>query len=232
MKKYLNFKQNYRFFTENGYNKVRISKGGNMMKIDIKKEHRELFDASVKAIDMVDVPEFQFLMVDGVGNPSEAEYKQKSKALTMLAKAIRAYYKEAEKRNYLISPQEGMWDTYDNAKFDVTRKKMIRYTLMMAQPSFLTQEVFEEVKHNLAIKKNNHYIEEIYLKKFKEGRSVQMLHIGPYNTEIMTTKEIMEYIIVQNMKLNGMHHEIYLNNPEKVAPEKLKTIVRYAVTEI
>ena len=202
------------------------------MKVDVKKEYNELFETSAKAIDTVDVPEFQFLMIDGIGNPTVAEFKQKSKALNLLAKAIRAYYKEQDDINYLISPLEGMWDTYDNAKFDVTRKKMIRYTLMLSQPKFLTEEVFEEVKESLAKKKGNLYVKEIYLRKFTEGKSVQMLHIGPYNTEIMTTKEIMEYIIVQNMKLNGMHHEIYLNNPEKVAPEKLKTIVRYAVSEI
>ncbi len=202
------------------------------MKVDVKKEYHELFEASAKAIDTVDVPEFQFLMIDGIGNPTVAEFKQKSKALNLLAKAIRAYYKEQDDINYLISPLEGMWDTYDNAKFDVTRKKMIRYTLMLSQPKFLTEEVFEKVKESLAKKKGNLYVKEIYLRKFTEGKSVQMLHIGPYNTEIMTTKEIMEYIIVQNMKLNGMHHEIYLNNPEKVAPEKLKTIVRYAVSEI
>ncbi len=209
-----------------------IKKGGNCMKVDVKKEYHELFEASAKAIDTVDVPEFQFLMIDGIGNPTVAEFKQKSKALNLLAKAIRAYYKEQDDINYLISPLEGMWDTYDNAKFDVTRKKMIRYTLMLSQPKFLTEEVFEKVKESLAKKKGNLYVKEIYLRKFTEGKSVQMLHIGPYNTEIMTTKEIMEYIIVQNMKLNGMHHEIYLNNPEKVAPEKLKTIVRYAVSEI
>ncbi len=202
------------------------------MKVDVKKEYHELFEASAKAIDTVDVPEFQFLMIDGIGNPTVAEFKQKSKALNLLAKAIRTYYKEQDDINYLISPLEGMWDTYDNAKFDVTRKKMIRYTLMLSQPKFLTEEVFEKVKESLAKKKGNLYVKEIYLRKFTEGKSVQMLHIGPYNTEIMTTKEIMEYIIVQNMKLNGMHHEIYLNNPEKVAPEKLKTIVRYAVSEI
>ena len=202
------------------------------MKVDVKKEYHELFEASAKAIDTVDVPEFQFLMIDGIGNPTVAEFKQKSKALNLLAKAIRAYYKEQDDINYLISPLEGMWDTYDNAKFDVTRKKMIRYTLMLSQPKFLTEEVFEKVKESLAKKKGNLYVKEIYLRKFTEGKSVQMLHIGPYNTEIMTNKEIMEYIIVQNMKLNGMHHEIYLNNPEKVAPEKLKTIVRYAVSEI
>lgn len=202
------------------------------MKEDVKKEYRELFDATTKSIDTVVVPEFQFLMVDGVGNPQTEDFKLKSKALNIMAKAIRAYYKQKDGSTYLISPLEGLWDTYDNAKFDVTRKKLIRYTLMISQPRYLTQEVFDEVKEDLVAKKTNPYLKDIYLKKFQEGQSVQMLHIGPYNTEIMTTKEIMEYIIVQNMKLNGMHHEIYLNNPEKVIPAKLKTIVRYAVVEI
>lgn len=202
------------------------------MKVDVKKEYHELFEASVKTIDTVDVPEFQFLMIDGVGNPTLPEFRLQSKALNLLAKAIRAYYKENGDLSYAISPLEGMWDTYDNAKFDVTRKKIIHYTLMISQPSFLTEQVFDQVKDKLAQRKGNPFVKEIYLKKFTEGKSVQMLHIGPYNTEIMTTKEIMEYIIVQNMKLNGLHHEIYLNNPEKVVPEKLKTIVRYAVSEI
>lgn len=202
------------------------------MKVDVKKEYRELFEASAKDIDTVDVPEFQYLMIDGIGNPTVPEFKLKTKALNIMAKAIRAYYKETQDITYLISPLEGMWDTYDNAKFDVTRKKMINYTLMISQPNFLTEEVFNQIKASFENRKGNPYLKEIYLKKFKEGKSIQMLHIGPYNTEIMTTKEIMEYIIVQNMKLNGMHHEIYLNNPDKVAPEKLKTIVRYAVSEI
>lgn len=207
-------------------------KGERVMKVDVKKEYRELFDATIKGIDNVYVPEFWYIMIDGVGNPREPDFKLKSKAMNLLAKAIRAYYKEHEDLTYMISPLEGMWDTYDNAKFDVTRKKMIRYTLMMLQPKFLTEEVFEKVKAELEKKKNNPYIKEIYLKKFEEGQCIQMLHIGPYDKEIMITKEIMEYIIVHNMKLNGMHHEIYLNNPDKVVPEKLKTIVRYAVTDI
>jgi hypothetical protein len=80
-------------------------------------------------------------------------------------------------------------------------------------------------------KKDNPFLVDVYLKKMKEGSSVQMLHKGPYNTEINTTKEIMEYITIQNMKLVGYHHEIYLNDYEKTEPNKLKTIVRYAVEE-
>ena len=115
------------------------------MKVDVKKEYHELFDATVKGIDTVYVPEFWYIMIDGVGNPREQDFKLKSKAMNVMAKAIRSYYKTHEDLTYLISPLEGMWDTYDNSKFDVTRKKMLRYTLMMLQPKFLTPEVFEEV---------------------------------------------------------------------------------------
>ncbi|MEG0367136.1 MAG: GyrI-like domain-containing protein, partial [Coprobacillus sp.] len=130
---------------------------------------------------------------------------------------------------YLISPLEGVWDTYDNSQFDVTRKKMIKFTLMIAQPKALDEETFEQIKEYVAAKKDNPYIVDAYLKTMTEGKSVQMLHKGAYNTEIDTTKQIMEYITIQGLKLIGLHHEIYLNDPEKVTPDKLKTIVRYAV---
>ena len=95
----------------------------------------------------------------------------------------------------------------------------------------LTEEILEKVKAELLAKTNNSYILDVYFKEFEEGECIQMLHIGPYNTEINSTKEIMEYITVANLRLSGFHHEIYLNKPEYVAPENLKTIVRYPVKE-
>ena len=86
-------------------------------------------------------------------------------------------------------------------------------------------------KYAVTLKKDNPYLIDVYLKKFQEGRCVQMLHKGAYNTEINTTKQIMEYITIQGMKLSGFHHEIYLNDPEKNPVDKLKTIVRYAIEE-
>lgn len=201
------------------------------MKEGIRKEYKKQYDASTKRIDLVDVPEFNFIMVDGIGNPTVEEFKLKSEALHILSKAIKDYFKEEMDLLYLISPLEGLWDTYDNSQFDVTRKKMIKFTLMVAQPKVLNEETFENIKEEIAAKKGNPYILDVYLKKMTEGKCVQMLHKGAYNTEINTTKQIMEYITIQGMKLVGLHHEIYLNDPEKVAKEKLKTIVRYAIEE-
>ena len=178
------------------------------MKEGIRKEYKKQYDASTKKIDIVDVPEFNFIMIDGIGNPEVEEFHLKSKQEKNLV--------------YLISPLEGLWDTYDNSKFDVTRKKMIKFTLMMAQPKLLDPNTFEIIKQKAANKKDNPYIVDIYLKRMTEGHCVQMLHKGAYNTEINTTK---------NMRLEGFHHEIYLNDYEKTPSEKLKTIVRYAIEE-
>ena len=201
------------------------------MKEGIRKEYKKQYDASTKRIDLVDVPEFNFIMVDGIGNPNVEEFKLKSQALHILSKAIKDYFKEEMDLLYLISPLVGLWDTYDNSQFDVTRKQMIKFTLMIAQPKALNEETFEKIKEQVASKKDNPYLLDVYLKKMTEGKCVQMLHKGAYNTEINTTKRIMEYITIQGMKLVGLHHEIYLNDPEKVSKEKLKTIVRYAIEE-
>ena len=201
------------------------------MKEGIRKEYKKQYDASTKRIDVVDVPEFNFVMIDGIGNPNVEEFKLKSDASHILSKAIKDYFKQEMDLLYLISPLEGLWDTYDNSQFDVTRKKMIKFTLMIAQPKILDEKTFEMIKEYVAAKRDNPYIVDAYLKKMEEGRCVQMMHKGAYNTEIDTTKQIMEYITVQGMKLIGLHHEIYLNDPEKVATEKLKTIVRYAIEE-
>ncbi len=199
-----------------------------MKYFDIKKEYKEQYAGSSKRIDIVDVPEYNFIMVDGVGNPSISEFKLKSKVLKTISREIKEELKYQD-IIYTTSPLEGLWDTYDNSHFDVTRKQMIKFTLMMAQPKLLNEQLLNKVKESLMTKSDNPFILDVYLKKFKEGKCVQMLHRGAYNTEINSTKQIMEYITVDNLKLKGMHHEIYLNNPEKVENEDLKTIVRYAV---
>lgn len=201
------------------------------MKEGIRREYKKQYDASSKRIDVVDVPEFNFMMIDGIGNPHVEEFKLKSEALYILSKAVKDYLRDEMDLLYLIAPLEGVWDTYDNSQFDVTRKKMIRFTLMIAQPKVLDEKTFESIKVRIAEKKDNPYILDVYLKRMTEGKCVQMLHRGAYNQEINTTKQIMEYITIQGMKLSGMHHEIYLNDPEKISQEKLKTIVRYAIEQ-
>lgn len=201
-----------------------------MIKFDIKKEYPQLYHATTKKISSLVVPKLKYIAIDGIGNPTVPEFKNKSKLLFLTNKLLKEYYQK-QGISFSGSKLEGIWDTYDNSHFDVTRKKMIKYTLMMLQPSILNEDILEEIKLELLSKTSDYFTLDIYLKEFEEGKSIQMLHIGPYNTEINSTKQIMEYITVANLKLRGLHHEIYLNKPERVAQENLKTIVRYPVEE-
>ena len=201
-----------------------------MKKYDIKKEYPQLYRAMTKKISSLVVPKLKYIAIDGIGNPTVPEFRNKSKLLFLINKSLKEYYQKQE-ISFSGDKLEGIWDTYDNSHFDVTRKKMIKYTLMMLQPPILTEEILEEIKMELLLKTGDYFTLDVYLKEFEEGECIQMLHIGPYNTEINSTKQIMEYITVANLKLSGLHHEIYLNKPERVAPENLKTIVRYPVEE-
>lgn len=202
-----------------------------MFAFDIKKVFRKQYSASNKKISRVYSPKLNYIMIDGIGNPTVEEFKLKSEAMWILAKEIKVELSKLGTR-ITLSPLEGLWDTYDNAHFDVTRKKMIKFTLIMAQHEQVTEKMLERIKTRLLQQSDNPYILDIYFKGLEEQECVQMLHIGPYNTEINTTKQIMEYITVENLKLSGIHHEIYLNDPEKVAPKDLKTIVRYPIEGI
>lgn len=202
-----------------------------MEKFDIKKNYPNLYQATTKKINIITIPMIKYIAIDGIGNPTVPEFKDKSKLLFDFNKALKEYYSRQDIA-FTGAKLEGIWDTYDNSQFDVTRKQMIRYTLMIPQPPILTSEILEEIKNDIFSKTGNYLALDVYLKEFEEGKCIQMLHVGPYNTEINSTKQIMEYITVTNLKLCGLHHEIYLNKPEKVAPEDLKTIVRYPVEEI
>ena len=201
-----------------------------MKKYDIKKEYPQLYRAMTKKISSLVVPKLKYIAIDGIGNPTVPEFRNKSKLLFLINKSLKEYYQKQE-ISFSGAKLEGIWDTYDNSHFDVTRKKMIKYTLMMLQPPILTEEILEEIKMELLLKTGDYFTLDVYLKEFEEGECIQMLHIGPYNTEINSTKQIMEYITVANLKLSGLHHEIYLNKTELVAPENLKTKVRYPVEE-
>lgn len=202
-----------------------------MNKFDIRKEYPKLYQATTKKISSLTIGKINYIAIDGIGNPTVPEFKNKSKLLFEFNKVLKEYYSQQE-IVFSGSKLEGLWDTYDNSHFDVTRKKMIKYTLMMPQPPLLTKALLEEVRKEVLSKTGNYLAVDVYLKEFEEGKCIQMLHVGPYNTEINSTKQIMEYITVANLKLSGLHHEIYLNKPEKVASEDLKTIVRYSVEEV
>lgn len=201
-----------------------------MAKLDIKKQYKQHYVSSTKKITQLNVGVVKFLMIDGNGNPEVDEFKFKVAALRSFIKEFKAFFKD-NKIIYVSPPVEGVWDTYDNQHFDVTRKQMINFSLMIPLVGSITDDIVQRCKDILLLKNENPYIIDVYVKHYEEGRCIQMLHKGPYNTEIDTTTKIMEFITIENLKLKGMHHEVYLNNPDKVKPKDLKTIIRYAIED-
>ncbi len=201
-----------------------------MQTFDIKKVYKSQYSASQSKIKHLNVENMTFIMIDGIGNPKTEEFKQKSKVLKLFSKEVKAILKE-QGITYTIPPLEGMWDTYDNTHFDVSRKDSLIFTLMMSFPTMLDSNLFSKCLIRVKDKIDDVLANQVYQKDRDEGQCLQMLHKGAYNTEIDTTKKIMEYITVENMKLSGYHHEIYLNDPARVEPEDLKTIVRYAIED-
>lgn len=201
-----------------------------MNSIDIKKQYKDHYEASSKRVSFVEIEKVRYLMIDGNGNPEVEEFRLKIDALRSFVKEFKEHFK-AKDISYATPPIEGLWDTYDNKHFDVTRKEKINFTLLIPLVDEISEDVLAVIKDKLLFKSENPYIIDIYCREFEEGHCVQMLHKGPYNTEINTTTMLMEYITIGNFKLKGMHHEIYMNNPDKVTKEDLKTIVRYAIED-
>ena len=201
-----------------------------MAKVDFKRELRELYSAKKKAT-FVEVPELEFAMVDGHGDPNEApEYVEAVQALYSVAYTARFALKRAPGGlDYGVMPLEGLWWAQDMSAFTTGDKSSWDWTMMIMQPAQVTREVFEDARAAAARKKQLPAIERLRLEQFTEGRSAQVLHVGPYAAEGPAIQRLHEFIADHGCEPVGKHHEIYLNDPSRTAPEKLRTIIRQPV---
>jgi len=201
-------------------------------KVDFKRELRELYSAKQEAT-LVEVPELHFAMVDGHGDPNEApEYVEAVQALFSVSYTARFALKRApDGLDYGVMPLEGLWWAKDMSAFTTGDKSSWDWTMMIMQPAQVTPEVFEAARGTAARKKSLPAIDRLRLESFKEARSAQLLHVGPYATEGPTIKRLHAFIADQGCEPVGKHHEIYLNDPSRTAPEKLRTIIRQPVRQ-
>ncbi|PTQ84929.1 hypothetical protein C8U37_10657 [Trichococcus patagoniensis] len=212
--------------------------------IDYKKVEKNLYQPK-EVPTIVDVPKMTFIMVDGKGNPNEeaGEYAKAIEMLYGLSYMIRMSKKSgnapADFFEYVVPPLEGLWWTEADRPFDTSQKDKLIWTAIIRQPEFVTEEVFRWAVGELKKKKPDFELTKARLEEFSEGLCVQMLHLGPYDTEAVTVKAIDDFAAA-NGYANGIsevspggtvrrHHEIYLNDPRKVAPEKMKTVVRHPI---
>ncbi len=202
-----------------------------MEKIDYKKELKHLYKPFAKKVEIVNVPKMNFLMIDGQGDPNTStEFKDTTEALYGLSYAIKFIIKKGEIGiDYGVMPLEGLWWVDDMSQFDINRKDDWKWTIMIMQPELVTEEIVEQATEQVKQKKNPIALSKIRFESFTEGKAAQILHIGPFSEEGPTIEKIHDFIIANNYQLSGKHHEIYLSDIRKAAPEKWRTIIRQPV---
>lgn len=204
-----------------------------MEKIDFKKTMKTLFAPSSKTFSLVDVPPLQFLMIDGKGRPeagSQTEYGQALAALYPMAYKLKFLSKKALGRDYVVPPLQALWWADDMSVFITGNKDEWQWTVMIMQPDWIEQAHIDEVLPVVAASGPLPALGKLRLETYHEGRAVQIMHIGPYSEEGPTLKRLHEEYLPENgLVETGHHHEIYLGDPRKTAPAKLKTVLRQPV---
>jgi hypothetical protein len=209
------------------------------MAFDFKKEYKSLYAPTEKP-SAVDVPEMTFIMVDGKGNPNtSAAYKAAVEVLYGLSYGVKMSKTGGARPegyfDFVVPPLEGLWWNANGGVItDISDKAGFCWTSMIRQPDFVTPEVFESIKAVVAKKKAGLDVSAARLQKFPEGLCAQILHVGSYDDEPRSTAVLEQFIAASGYSADftnkRRHHEIYLGDPRKTAPEKLKTIIRYPIT--
>jgi hypothetical protein len=214
-----------------------------MKTLDLKKEFKYLYQPSAKKIETVQVPNLQFAMIDGAiekgSEPGKSPaFAEATQALYSISYTLKFTLKKHKTNpiDYPVMAFEGLWWVEDG-NFDITVKDNWFYTLMIMQPNVITQEIFEEARAQVRKKKgDSDMLNKVRLAYFEEGLCVQTMHVGPYATEPATIGRMKEYILENSLQDNvgphGKHHEVYIGDPRKAAPDKMKTVLRHPVEKI
>lgn len=212
-----------------------------MEKIDYKKKYKDLYMPKTKPM-IIDVPEINFFMVEGEGNPNtSSSYKEAIEILYGMSYTIKMSKMNDNKPegyfDYVVPPLEGLWWAEDkNMDFNnmfVIDKDKFKWISMIRQPEFVTEEVFEKAKLILSKKKPELNLNRVKFNKWKEWLCAQVMHKGSYDNEPDTIKKLNEFVIVSGYKEDinesRKHHEIYLSDPRKCKSENLKTVIRHPI---
>jgi len=205
-------------------------------KLDLRKQYKHLYQPSAKTAVLVDVPKFNFLMIDGSIEPGETPdtstaFRQAFQALYGTSFTLK-FMSKLRKHNpidYGLTALEGLW-WGDSGDFDFSKKEPWRWTMMMMQPDHITAAMFREALEQLCKKdKGGPGLERLRFERFHEGRCVQIMHVGPYADEPATLDRMVAFARDNGYRLRGKHHEIYLGDPRRANPERLKTVLRHPV---
>ncbi|MBT8218538.1 MAG: GyrI-like domain-containing protein [Bacteroidia bacterium] len=197
------------------------------MKTDLVKEDKAYYSAK-KEPDLRSFGPLSYLTITGQGEPAGTAFTRAVEALFPLAYGIRKIYK-LQDMIFSVPKLEGFWwvDS-DKPALDVPRKEWF-WKLLIRMPEYVTVESVEQAKEQVIIKKGIQLVNDIHFETIEEGQCVQIMHIGPYSSEPETIAKMYAFMKNNNLIENGLHHEIYISDPRKTAPEKMKTILRQGV---
>lgn len=201
-------------------------------KVDYKKDFKQFYIP--KAVpELVEVPNMMFFMVDGSGDPNGEEFSKVVEALYSLSYAVRMSYKSENVPEgyyeYTVFPLEGVWDLLDRTK-PPTDKSNLKYTMMIRQPDFVTEQWFQRFLEQTKRKKPNPFLENVRFAAVEEGLCCQMMHLGSFDDEPISFARMEAYCAENGFtRLSKIHREIYLSDPRKTKTEKLKTVLRFHV---
>ncbi len=201
------------------------------VKIDFKKKLKHLYNPSATEVVFVEVPEMQFVMIDGQGDPNKSqEYMDTFPALYPVSYQLK-FMSKAQGKDYVVPPPEGLWWADEMTDFLEGRKDKWKWTMMMMLPDFITKDMFEEVIKLIKEKKSDlpPGFSKLRFETYHEGKAAQILYIGPYADEHPTIIKIHKFIEAQGGTFDGhkqKHHEIYLSDPRRTKPERFKTVIR------
>ncbi|HJT74112.1 MAG TPA: GyrI-like domain-containing protein [Chitinophaga sp.] len=204
-----------------------------MTKLDLTKVHKELYAAGKKP-QVLFVPAGHYLSIKGKGDPDGAVFAESVQALYTAAYSIKAGYKKTG-QDFTVCKLEGIWwvANEENIKHYLEAMNIPReewyWQLLIRMPDFVVNTTAQQLIQEAYLKKGSAYLKKVSLTAQVEGKSVQVMHNGPYATEPATIQLIVDFMEQEGLKKNGRHHEIYLSDPRKTAPEKLKTILRQPV---
>ena len=210
------------------------------MAFDFKKEYKEFYLPKQKP-QIVDVPEMNFIAVSGAGDPNEpdGEYKRAIGVLYAVAYTLRMSARSGHEItgffDYVVPPLEGFWEQGAPGQIDLSRKSEFKWTSVIRLPDFITREDFDWAVAEASEKKKLDCSAAGFL-TVHEGTCVQIMHVGPYDSEPESVKLMHEYAAQQGYAVNitpeRPHHEIYLSDPRRTAPEKLRTVIRHPVRKL
>lgn len=204
-----------------------------MTAYDVKTAHRALYAPSAKDFVLVDVPPLHYLAIDGRGDPNSSPgYAAAVQALYSVSYTLKFAGKRAG-RDWVVAPLEGLWRADDPSAFTARRKAEWAWTMLVNQPDWVTGDDVRAAVDEVIRTKGVEAAERLELRTIVEGPSVQILHVGSYDDEAPTLRRLhREWMPAHGFTWNGDHHEIYLSDPRRTAPERLKTVLRQPVRPI